>query len=80
MGDLIVWVKRGTSAPHSSEQPLNNANIECIKDIAIIQLEDTRTELERVNAVAHAMSQRDDDSEVDEIKVDDNDEDSGGRG
>ncbi|KAH9080336.1 transducin family protein/WD-40 repeat family protein [Lactarius deliciosus] len=45
-------------------------------DIANIQLEDTRTELERANAVAHAMSQRDDDSEVDDIKVVYDDEDS----
>ncbi|KAH8990364.1 transducin family protein/WD-40 repeat family protein [Lactarius akahatsu] len=46
MGDLIVWVKRGTSAPHSSKQPLNDADIERVKDIANIQLEDARTELE----------------------------------
>ncbi|KAH9168847.1 transducin family protein/WD-40 repeat family protein [Lactarius sanguifluus] len=76
MRDWIIWVKRGTSAPHSSEQPLNDADIERIKDIAIIQLDDTRTELERANAVAHSMNQRDNDSEVDEIKVDDDDEDS----
>ncbi|KAH9080252.1 transducin family protein/WD-40 repeat family protein [Lactarius deliciosus] len=45
-------------------------------DIANIQLEDTCTELERANAVAHAMGQRDDDSEVDDIKVNYDDEDS----
>ncbi|KAH8981796.1 hypothetical protein EDB92DRAFT_1969660 [Lactarius akahatsu] len=69
MGHLIVWAKRGTSPPHSSKQPLNDVDIERIKDIANIQLE-------RANAVAHAMSQRDDDSEVDKIKVDDDDDDS----
>ncbi|KAH8990348.1 hypothetical protein EDB92DRAFT_1946685 [Lactarius akahatsu] len=71
MGDLIVWVKRGASARHPSKQPLNDADIERIKDIANIHLEDTRTELKRANAVVHAMSQRDDDSEVDDIMVDD---------
>ncbi|KAH9052907.1 WD40-repeat-containing domain protein [Lactarius deliciosus] len=67
---------RGASAGHPSKQPLDDADIERIKDIASIQLEDSRTELERANAVAHAMSQRDEDSEVDNIKVDDDDEDS----
>jgi periodic tryptophan protein 1 len=79
MGDLIssiVWVKRGASARHPSKQPLNDADIERIKDIANIQLEDARTELERANAVAHAMNQRDEDSDVDDIKVEDDDDDS----
>lgn len=79
MGDLIssiVWVKRGASARHPSKQPLNDADIERIKDIANIQLEDARTELERANAVAHAMSQRHEDSDADDIKAEDDDDDS----
>ncbi|KAH9003131.1 hypothetical protein EDB86DRAFT_3073616 [Lactarius hatsudake] len=50
--------------------------IDVHSDIAYIQLEDARTELEHANAVAHAVSQRDEDSEVDDIKVDDGDDDS----
>jgi hypothetical protein len=69
-------VKRGASARHPSKQPLNDADIERIKEIADIQLEDARTELERANAVAHAMSQRVEESDVDDMKAEDEDEDS----
>ncbi|KAH9080339.1 transducin family protein/WD-40 repeat family protein [Lactarius deliciosus] len=72
----IKCANSGTSACHPSKQFLNDADIGRIKDIAYIQLEDARTELERANAVAHAVSQRDEDSEVDDIKVDDGDDDS----
>jgi len=69
-------VKRGASARHPSKQPLNDADIERIKDIADIQLEDARTELERANAIAHAMNQRGEESDVDDMKAEDDDEDS----
>ncbi|KAI0267788.1 hypothetical protein BC834DRAFT_58472 [Gloeopeniophorella convolvens] len=51
MGDLIssiAWVKRGVAARHPSKQSLNGADIERIKAIANLKLEDARTELERV--------------------------------
>ncbi|KAN0132854.1 hypothetical protein V8E53_009219, partial [Lactarius tabidus] len=56
--------------------PLNDADIEHIKEITDIQLEDARTELERANATAHAMSQRVEESDVDDMKAEDDDEDS----
>lgn len=61
---------------HPSKQPLNDADIERIKEIADIQIEDARTELERANAVAHAMSQRVYESDVDDMKAGDEDSDS----
>ncbi|KAI0303674.1 WD40-repeat-containing domain protein [Multifurca ochricompacta] len=77
MGDLIsgiAWVKQGVSARHPSKQPLNDTDIERIKEIAHIELEDARTELERANAAAHAMSQRNEDSDGDDIVGDDEDD------
>jgi periodic tryptophan protein 1 len=62
-------VKRGLSARHPSKQPLNDADVERIKEIAHIELEDARTELERANAAAQSISQRNgsiDDSDDDE--------------
>jgi len=80
MGDLIssiVWVKRGVSARHPSKQPLNDADIERIKEIAHVELEDARTELERASSVARTMDQRHEDSDGDDIQGenDDNDDD-----
>ncbi|KAH9953214.1 WD40 repeat-like protein [Lactifluus volemus] len=83
MGDLIssvAWVKRGLSARHPSKQPLNDADVERIKEIAHIELEDARTELERANAAAQSMSQINgsgddsDDDEDDSAWVDEDDE------
>ncbi len=55
---------------------MNDADIERIKEIANIQLEDARTELERANTAAHAMSQRNEVSDVDDIKADEDEDDS----
>ncbi|KAI0267782.1 WD40 repeat-like protein [Gloeopeniophorella convolvens] len=77
MGDLIssiAWVKRGVAARHPSKQPLNDADVERIKAIANIELEDARTELERANAAALAMDQRDEDEEMDDTKGEEDDE------
>ena len=51
---------------HPSKQPLNDANIERIKEIANIELEDARTELERANVTAQAMGQRHEESDCDD--------------
>jgi len=40
---------------HPSKQPLNDADVERIKEIANVELEDARTELERANVTAQAM-------------------------
>ncbi len=68
-------VKRGISARHPSKQPLNDADIKRIKEIANIELEDARTELERANATAQAMDKRHGESDVDDM-TDDNEDDS----
>jgi periodic tryptophan protein 1 len=68
-------VKRGLSARHPSKQPLNDADIERVKEITHVELEDARTELERANAAAQSMGQRggnggdDDDDEDDSAWV-----------
>ncbi|KAH9165659.1 WD40 repeat-like protein [Lactarius sanguifluus] len=61
------WVKRGASARTTTSKPISSA---------LKTLLDACTELERANAVAHTMSQRDEDSKVDDMKVDDDDDNS----
>ena len=56
---------------HPSRQPLNDADIERIKEIANVELEDARTELERANVTAQAMGQRHEESDGDDVTVDD---------
>jgi periodic tryptophan protein 1 len=53
-------IKRGVSARHPSKQPLNDADVERIKEIAHVELEDARTELERASVAAQAMDRRHD--------------------
>jgi len=53
---------------------LNDADIERIKEIASIELEDARTELERANATAHAMDERHGESGGDDMTGDDEDD------
>jgi periodic tryptophan protein 1 len=52
---------------HPSKQPLNDADIERIKEIANVELEDARTELERANVTAQAMDQRHEESDGDDV-------------
>jgi periodic tryptophan protein 1 len=59
---------------HPSKQPLNDADIERIKEIANVELEDARTELERANVTAQAMDQRHEESDVDDVTGDDEDD------
>jgi hypothetical protein len=66
----LCRVKRGVSTHHPSKQPLNDADIERIKEIAHIELEDARTELERADAVAQSMGQRDQDGGGDDYDED----------
>jgi periodic tryptophan protein 1 len=66
----VCRVKRGVSARHPSKQPLNDADVDRIKEIAHVQLEDARTELERASAAARDMDQgREDDDEDDSAWV-----------
>ncbi len=53
---------------------MNDADIERVKEIANIELEDARTELERANAAAQAMDQRHEESEGDDMMGDDEDD------
>ena len=69
-------VKRGISARHPLKQPLNDADIERVKEIAQLELEDARTELERANATAQAMDKRHEESDGDDMPDDDDDDDS----
>ena len=52
-------VKRSVSVRYPSKQSLNDADIDRIKleEIALVELEDTHTELERASAAAHFMGQ-----------------------
>jgi periodic tryptophan protein 1 len=59
---------------HPSKQPLNDADIERIKEIASVELEDARTELERANLTAQSMDQRHEESDVDDVTGDDDDD------
>jgi periodic tryptophan protein 1 len=59
---------------HPSKQPLNDADIERIKEIANVELEDARIELERANVTAQAMDQRHEESDGDDVTVDDEDD------
>jgi len=59
---------------HPSKQPLNDADIERIKEIASVELEDARTELERANVTAQAMDQRHEESDGDDVTGDDEDD------
>jgi periodic tryptophan protein 1 len=59
---------------HPSKQPLNDTDIERIKEIANVELEDARTELERANVTAQAMDQRDEESDGDDVTGDDEDD------
>jgi len=59
---------------HPSKQPLNDADIERIKEIANVELEDARTELERANVTAQAMDQRHEESDADDVTGDDGDD------
>jgi hypothetical protein len=67
-------VKRGVSLRHPSKQPLNDADIERIKEIANVELEDARTELERAKVTAQAMDQRNEESDGDDVTGDDEDD------
>ena len=67
-------VKRGVSLRHPSKQPLNDADIERIKEIASVELEDARTELERANVTAQAMDQRHEESDGDDVTGDGEDD------
>ena len=69
-------VKRGISARHPLKQPLDDADIERVKEIAQVELEDARTELERANATAQAMDKRHEESDGDDMPEDDDDDDS----
>jgi len=72
-------VKRGVSARHPIKQPLNDADIDRIKEIAHVELEDAHTELERASTAAQFMDQRNEDEDGggdgDDI-VDDDEDDS----
>ena len=59
---------------HPSKQPLNDADIERIKEIANVELEDARTELERAKVTAQAMDQRHEESDGDDVAGDDDDD------
>jgi hypothetical protein len=59
---------------HPSKQPLNDADIERIKEIANVELEDARIELERANVTAQTMGQRHEESDGDDVTVDDEDD------
>ncbi|KAH9998870.1 WD40 repeat-like protein [Russula compacta] len=77
MGDLIssiAWVKRGVCARHPSKQPLNDSDIKRIKEIAHVELEDAHKELERASAAARDMDQRHEESDVDDVKGDEEDD------
>lgn len=71
-------VKRGVSARHPIKQPLNDADIDRIKEIAHVELEDAHTELERASTAAQFMDQRnedgDDSGDGDDIVDDDGDD------
>jgi len=53
---------------------LNDADIERIKEIAHVELEDARTELEHANATAQAMDKRHEESDGDDMIGDDDDD------
>jgi hypothetical protein len=59
---------------YPSKQPLNDADIERVKEIANVELEDARTELKRANATAQAMDQRHEESDGDDVTGDDEDD------
>lgn len=59
---------------HPSKQPLNDADIERIKEIANVELEDARTELKHAKVTAQAMDQRHEESDGDDVTGDDEDE------
>ena len=59
---------------HPSKQPLNDADIERIKEIANVELEDARTELERAKVTAQVMDQRHEESDGDDVAGDDDDD------
>ena len=61
---------------HPSKQPLNDADVERIKEFANVELEDARTELERANVTAQAMGQRCEDSDGDDVTGDDEDDEA----
>lgn len=53
-----------------------DADIERIKEIAHVELEDARTELERANVTAQAMDKRHEESDDNDMTGDDDDDDS----
>ena len=53
-----------------------DADIERIKEIAHVELEDARTELERANVTAQAMDERHEESDDNDMTGDDDDDDS----
>jgi periodic tryptophan protein 1 len=55
---------------------LLDADIERIKEIAHVELEDARTELERANVTAQAMDKRHEESDDNDMTGDDDDDDS----
>jgi hypothetical protein len=59
---------------HPSKQPLNDADIERIKEIASVELEDARTDLEHANVTAQAMDQRHEESDGDDVTGDEEDD------
>ena len=52
-----------------------DADIERIKEIAHVELEDARTELERANVTAQAMDERHEESDDNDMTGDDDDDD-----
>lgn len=52
-----------------------DADIERIKEIAHVELEDARTELERANVTAQAMDKRHEESDDNDMTGDDDDDD-----
>lgn len=53
---------------------MNDGDVERIKEIANVELEDARIELERANITAQAMYQRHEESDGDDVTGDDGDD------
>jgi periodic tryptophan protein 1 len=69
----VSWVKRGVSAQNPTKYVLDDKELERVSQLARIELEDARVELERAHEAAQSMGKGAEGDEADD--ADENEED-----
>lgn len=62
----LVWVKRGVAAENPQKYAVDEKELQRVSELARVELEDARVELERVNALAKEMGKGIEDEDQEE--------------